>query len=234
MPTEKSPFQSLIILRHINSTATTKVSFQSSALPPPLSTLNTSIMFSSLVRSLVRRRSAVAPIASPLRQFSALSTTDALSPKVEDRESILEVFDDPSVRAELNKLREIESDLKNTLDAETAPIDWEHWAKQITYPHLVDEIKEIYESTPDPDIEHHMEIAKKKVNEIFDPMIAEYEALAKESESGTAELEKKLEEVTFLKNNFRNLSVEEFLEKYPAFRKSIEEDIKNNRWFVDS
>lgn len=191
-------------------------------------------MFTSLGRNFVRHRNTIVPISSPLRRFCVAGSTDALSPNVDDREAILKDFDEPAIRSELNKLREVENDIKSALDSRTTPIDWDSWRKEIAYPDFVDEVKEIYDSVPPLDVEEHKEKARKKVDEVFDPIISQYEALSKEAEAETIELEKKMDEVTFLRDNIQNLSVEEFLEKYPAVRKSLEDDIKNNRWFVDS
>lgn len=191
-------------------------------------------MLASLAHSLVRRHNVIAPISAPLRRICTTTNSNAISANVDDHEAILQDFDEPAIRTELNKLREVETDLKNTLDAKSAPVDWEHWRKEIAYPGLVDEVKEIFDAMPPIDIEEQKEKAEKQVNDVFDPIIAHYETLSKEAEAEVAELEKKLDEVTFLRDNISNLSVQEFLEKYPAVKKALEDDIKNNRWFVDS
>lgn len=141
-------------------------------------------------------------------------------------------FEDPIVRAELNKIREVENDLLQTVSAKTVPIDWSYWAEEIKYPGIVDELKEMHESTPVPDIESEQAKAEEQIESIFNPIIEEFSKLASEAEAETKELEKRAEEVAYLRENIKELSVDEFLEKYPTVKKSIEDDLANNRWFV--
>lgn len=141
-------------------------------------------------------------------------------------------FEDAGVRTQLLKLREMENDLMATVSMNSEPVDWAHWEKTIKSPGLVQELKEIHENLAIPDIAAEKEKLAKNVKEVFDPIIAEFTKLAKESEDETAKLEARAAEVTYLRDNIRDLTVEEFLEKYPTVKASIEDDIANNRWFL--
>lgn len=189
-------------------------------------------MFSSLARHIARNHSRITA-QTTLRHFCAASNAGNVVTTTSEHDAILADFDNAGIRTELNKLRELETDLMSTLDEKTVPIDWDHWKNEISYPNLVEEVKQIYDDIPPVDIDQHLELAKKKVDEVFDPIIAEYEQVAKESEASAAALEKEIEKATFMRDNIKDLSVEEFLEKYPSFKKSVEDDILNNRWFVD-
>lgn len=161
----------------------------------------------------------------------ALSTSIAEHKHFEPSEWFTDV-EDSSVRNELNKIREVENDMLSSFATREAEIDWSHWKSEITYPGLVDELKAMHDSSPVPSIEEEAKKAYKEIENAFVPVLKEFETLSKDVEAETAKLEARLKEVTFLKENLENLTVDEFLEKYPSVKKSIEDDIANNRWFV--
>lgn len=140
-------------------------------------------------------------------------------------------FDEAAIRSHLAKLRDIENDLLSSMSTKEEPLDWDHWNSVIKYPGLVDELKKIHESLPIPDVEEEKKRLVAATEATFAPMIAEFEKLAIEGEAETVELEKRAAEVTYLRDNVGELTVEEFLEKYPGVKASIEDDIANNRWF---
>eukprot|EP00177_Eucheuma_denticulatum_P006356 GFKZ01011587.1.p1 GENE.GFKZ01011587.1~~GFKZ01011587.1.p1 ORF type:complete len:197 (+),score=46.12 GFKZ01011587.1:97-687(+) len=142
-------------------------------------------------------------------------------------------FDEAAIRGHLAKLRDIENELVSSMAAQEESIDWDHWKSVIKYPGLVDELKQIHESMPVPDAEEEKKRLAEAAEATFAPIIAEFEKLAMEGEAETVELEKRAAEVTYLRDNLGELTVEEFLEKYPGVKASIEDDIANNRWFSE-
>lgn len=141
-------------------------------------------------------------------------------------------FTDPAIRSQLLKLREIESELIAKVSTKGEPMDWAHWEKTVKSPGLVQELKKIHETTPIPDVEAEKAILTKNIDEVFDPIIAEFTQLAKDAEEETAKLEARAADVKYLRDNIRELTVEQFLEKYPKVKASIADDIANNRWFI--
>ncbi|CDF39931.1 unnamed protein product [Chondrus crispus] len=141
-------------------------------------------------------------------------------------------FQDPQIRSQLNSLRELEDDAIRMVSADATTINWDEWESSVKYPGLVKELKEIHENAPVPDVTAEKEIFAKKLDELFDPILAEFAKLGKEAEETVVELEQRASEVTFLRDNIDTLTVDEFLEKYPTVKASIEDDIANNRWFV--
>lgn len=141
-------------------------------------------------------------------------------------------FKDPSIRNELNKIREMESDLITTVTTEVTPVDWEYWRSEIKHPGLVDDLKAIYDASPIPDVEAERARLQKSIEAAFNPILAELNQLSKDSEAETMALEKRAEEITYLRDNIKDLTVDEFLAKYPTVKASIEDDIANNRWYL--
>lgn len=143
-------------------------------------------------------------------------------------------FSDPQIRSQLNKLREIENDVISTVSPKMeASLDWSEWESEIKYPGLVKELKAIHDKVPIPDVEAEKAQLAKKLDDIFTPIMAEFAQLAKDAEAETLELEKRASEITYLRDNLNKLTVDEFLEKYPSVKASIEDDIANNRWFIN-
>ncbi|PXF48543.1 ATP synthase subunit d, mitochondrial [Gracilariopsis chorda] len=187
------------------------------------------MIVSSVLRGVLRSR---APILHTARRSYAAATTKENEIQSFDPSQWFPQFSDTAVRSELSKIRDIESELMQALDVKEVPIDWEQWNIQIKYPGLVDELKSLYEATPVPDIAETKKAIDDEIEAVFQPIIEEFSKMAKEAEAETAELEKRCEEITYLRDNIANLTVDEFLDKYPAVKKSIEDDIANNRWFV--
>lgn len=152
-------------------------------------------------------------------------------PRLDPAKLFTEV-DDTSIRTQLAKLREIENDLASQVALKQEPMDWAHWQSNIQFPGLVDELKKIHESIPVPNIEEEKRRIAKETEETFNPIIEEFAKLAKEAEEEMMTLEKRADDVTYLRDNIRELTVDEFLDKYPTVKASIEEDIANNRWLV--
>lgn len=140
--------------------------------------------------------------------------------------------DDAQVRSQLNKLRELEIEITSKLSSKMDAMDWSHWDSVIKYPGLVKELKNVHESMPLPDVKAVQEEFVKKAEDTFNPIIEEFEKLAVESEAEVKELEERAAEVAYMADNLKEMTVEEFLDKYPELRKGIEDDVKNNRWFV--
>lgn len=143
-------------------------------------------------------------------------------------------FSDPQIRSQLNKLRDLENDIISTVSPKMdTSLDWSEWESEIKYPGLVKELKAIHDKVPIPDVDEEKAQLSKKLDDIFNPIMAEFAQLAKEAEAETLQLEERANEVTYLRDNLNKLSVDEFLEKYPSVKASIEDDIANNRWFVN-
>jgi hypothetical protein len=139
---------------------------------------------------------------------------------------------DPSVRAELGRLRAIEDEVIASVSQDVPTIDWDEWRKEIRYPGLVDELKRIHDSIQVPDVEKERENLVASMREAFEPILENFKKLALEAEESSRHLEKRLEEVNYLHDNIADIPLDEFLEKYPKVKEQIEDDVKNNRWFV--
>lgn len=152
-------------------------------------------------------------------------------PRLNPAEFFKEI-DDNAVRAQLSKLREVENDIASQMRIEEEPLDWAHWQSSVQFPGLVDELKKIRESIKMPDIEEEMRVHEKKLEDTFGQIIVEFERMAEDAEEEMVALEKRAANITYLRDNVRDLTVDEFLEKYPTVKASIEDDIANNRWLV--
>lgn len=170
----------------------------------------------------------LAPIATGARRLatSTSPTTELLDPSTWTQN-----FDMDAARVELQKIRDIENDLKASMDIKTTPIDWEHWQSEISYPGLVDELKAALETVPVPNVEEEFAKISKEIDSTFDPIIAQCDSLANEAASETAELEARISEIKYMSDNIEEMPIDEFLERNPGFKKAIEEDIENHRWF---
>jgi hypothetical protein len=140
--------------------------------------------------------------------------------------------EDKKLRADLQRIKALEDEAIAAVTQDTPDVDWDAWRAQIRYPGLVDELKVAYDAIPVPNVEAERERLTKAVEDKFNPLLQKIKMLALDSEASSKHLEKRLEEVTYLHDNIENLTVDEFLEKYPAVKASIEDDIKNDRWFV--
>lgn len=187
------------------------------------------MIVSSVARGVLGARAPFLHIAR--RSFAAAAATENEIQSFDPNQWFPQ-FSDSAVRSELSKIRDIESELMQALEVKEIPIDWDHWNTQIKYPGLVDELKSLYENTPVPDVTETRKAIDEQIDSVFQPIIDGFSKMAKEAEEETARLEKRCEEVTYLRDNLTELTVDEFLDKYPAVKKSIEDDIANNRWFV--
>ncbi len=140
---------------------------------------------------------------------------------------------DPSGRAEIGKIREIEDEMLNTVSVESEPIDWAAWKKEIRHPTIVDELKVLHDETPIDSGEAEKTRMQKVVEETFNPMLEELEKLTAEAEAEAVEYEKRAAEVQYMHDNVATMTVDEFLEKYPTVKQSIEKDIQEGKWFLD-
>lgn len=140
---------------------------------------------------------------------------------------------DAAGRAELGKIRDIEDELVATVSTEHEPIDWEQWSKEIKHPGIVDELKVMHDGTPQMDTETERKRMQKVVEDTFNPMLDELSKLAAESEAEAKEYEQKAGEMDYLHDNISSMSIDEFLEKYPTVKESIEKDIENGKWFTE-
>lgn len=192
-------------------------------------------MLSTAAR-LVRTRGAT--FAPALRTSATLSAkksdapSDLASLKRFEPSEWFPEFTNPAIRGELNKLRDLEAELIATVDVKVAPIDWDAWEKQIRHPTLLKELKEIYATMPLPDVEAETAAMHAKIEETFKPIMSNLAEMAKKTEKEVEELEKRLGEVTFLEDNLKEMPIDEFLDRYPSVKKSIANDIENNKWFV--
>lgn len=141
--------------------------------------------------------------------------------------------EDPHARAELNKLRNIEEELMSGLaTTETKEIDWSYWEKEIKYPGLVQAMKEQYENTNVPDFQGALKQQQEMIHETFDPVIKEMKEFGERLDKDIEVYEKRLKEVSSMADNLDKLTVDEWLEQNPECKKEIEDDVKNNRWFL--
>lgn len=138
---------------------------------------------------------------------------------------------DNAARAELGKIRDIEEELMATASVEPEPIDWAHWRKEIKHPDIVDELKVIHEDTPPASADAEMARMQKVIEDTFNPMLVELQKAAAEAEAEAAEYEKQAEEMSYLHDNIADLTVDEFLEKFPTVKASIEKDLEQGKWF---
>lgn len=192
-------------------------------------------MLAAVARSAARAPRRLSPIGKTLRKAST-AASNQMTTEMEhlEPEKYFAEMDDANVKSHMNKLRNAENDLLTAINAKAAPLDWDAWKKDIKYPGLVDELKQIYDDIPVPDIKAEQEKARQHVDNIFDPIIKDYEQVAEEAEKDTVELEKEVQEYTQVRDNIRNISLEDFLKKYPSVTKDIEQDVENNRWYVDT
>lgn len=177
---------------------------------------------------LLASRAPARGSATTLRALSTSLSAEAGSPA-----ELIETMDEAEVRTELSKLRDSENELMSALKRDPVEIDWAHWKSQIAYPGLVDDLQKEYETEVESDIEADIEGAEKEINSLFDPIIAQYDKMATEAEQDTIEIEKQLADVTFIRDNIKDLSLEEFFNKYPKIKENIEKDIIENKWFVE-
>lgn len=140
-------------------------------------------------------------------------------------------YADASARSELGKIRDIEDEMIATLTAEAEPIDWAHWRKEIKHPTIVDELKVLHNETPAANTDDERARMEKVIEDTFNPMLQELRNAASEAEAEAAEYEKQAEEISYLHDNIADLSVDEFLEKYPTVKASIEKDLQEGKWF---
>lgn len=197
-----------------------------------------------MLAPLARRIAVARPVATALqsRPFGASSPNNS-EPNAAHRDLAefkrvngAELFSDlldPAGRAEIGKIRDIEDEMLNTVSAESEPIDWAAWKKEIQHPTIVDELKVMHDETPVVTGEAEKTRMQKVVEETFNPMLAELEKLTAEAEAEAAEYEKRAEEVAYLHDNINSLTVDEFLEKYPTVKQSIEKDIQEGKWFLE-
>lgn len=171
-------------------------------------------------------------IAPRFLSATAVSGSDNSSIEQFDPSKWFPEVKDLSIRAELNKIREHESEILSLLDQQSDPIDWDKWAQEISYPGLIDEMKKAYDAIPIPNFEEQAKESEAQIEQTFEPIIKKFEQIAKEKEEEIANLEKRIDETTFLRDNIENLTIDEFLEKYPTVKESIEKDIRENKWFV--
>ncbi|CAN8066469.1 unnamed protein product [Agarophyton chilense] len=182
-----------------------------------------------LARGALRARPC---ITHNVRRSLAAAVTSENEMEQFDPTKLFQEFSDSSVRSELSKIRDVEAELLQAISVKDAPIEWEQWKKEINYPGLVDELKSAYEAVPAPDVEDARKKADEQVTATFKPIIEELSALAQEAEAEAEELEKQCEEIAFLKDNFSEMPIDDFLEKFPTVKKSLEDDISNNKWFL--
>eukprot|EP00171_Calliarthron_tuberculosum_P011167 IDg11167t1 len=138
---------------------------------------------------------------------------------------------DSTSRAELGKIRDIEEELMATVSAEPEPIDWAHWRKEIKHPDIVDELKVIHENTPPANSDAEKARMQKVIEDTFNPMLIELQKATTEAEAEAIEYEKQAEEMSYLHDNISDLTVDEFLEKFPTLKASIEKDLDQGKWF---
>lgn len=201
-----------------------------------------------LTRSVLRAAQRAAPVsrsAPPLARALATNvSTSLVAPEKAAKEVSVgeyERFDPskwlsaesaPQVRAELARIRQAEDEAIDAVTGEVPDIDWGMWKKSIAYPGLVDELKAAYESVPVPNFDKERERMQAEVNAAFEPLLAKLAKHAKDAEASSKEFKIRLEEISHLEKNLADMPIDDFLEKYPAVRKSIEDDVKNNKWFV--
>jgi ATP synthase D chain, mitochondrial (ATP5H) len=138
----------------------------------------------------------------------------------------------PQVRAELARIRQAEDDAIAAVTEDVPEIDWDVWRKEISYPGLVDELKAAHDSVKVPSVEEERLRLQAEVTAAFEPLLAKLKQHAIDAENNSTKYKRRLEEITYLHDNVASMPIDEFLEKYPAVKKSIEDDIKNNKWFV--
>lgn len=146
---------------------------------------------------------------------------------------LLKDFDDPGIRSELNQIHEAENELLQAVSVKADPIDWSHWNDQIKYPGLVDDMKEAFDAYPVPDMEEEKKKMIEKIDVVFKPIIDSFSSAIEASEAETKVLEERVEELKFLRDNLDELPLEEYLKRYPGIKKSLEEQIANNKWFLN-
>lgn len=199
---------------------------------------STTTMLASIARQLTRTPRRLLPIAATHARnlTSAVATNDAPASGVQvlEPEKYFSEFDDSSLRLEMKKLRDSENEAIKAYNVKVVPVDWDHWRSEITYPGLVDELKEIYDSAPMPDYEEEQVKARNHVIKVFDPIIEHYEKVAEQSKIDAIEIDKQLKECAEVRDNIKTLSVEDFLKKFPSIKKSVQDDVANNRWYVDT
>lgn len=189
--------------------------------------------FPAMIRTLTRGHYHLNRCNLSVRHLSGAIPGAEKSIDVVAPEQFLSDLDDASVRSELGKLRQTESELMSQIEASPVSIDWDHWKDTIRYPGLVDEVKQIFDEIKTPDLEEEKKEADAHIESVFNPIIEHYDQLVKEAEEETQRIKKELEETEFIRDNIETLSAEEFLKKHPSMKKSIEDDIANNKWFVE-
>lgn len=203
-----------------------------------------------MLAPLARRIVLARPVATAFqtRPFSASTpNNDTAVVKVDNSAPTMDLSDykrpnptdmfadvaDSAARVELSKIRDLEDEMVSSVSAEVEPIEWDQWRKDIRYPGLVDELKVLHDATPVPDVEAEKQRLQKIVEDTFNPMLVDLQQMAQDAEVEAQEFEKQADEMNYLHDNLREMSVDEFLEKYPSVKESIEKDIEGNRWFTE-
>lgn len=190
-------------------------------------------MLSLTARRLIRNPRYLPTGALYARQSSTNVAVDESAIDAIGPDQLAKEFDDSKIRSELAKLRQTEAELMAQLDKPSVSIDWDKFSENIKFPGLIDELKQIYESTEPPNVDEEKAKAAAQIESVFNPIIEQYDTLAKEAEEDTLKLEKEMEEINFMRDNIKDMPIDEFLKKYPSVKKSVEDDIANNKWFVD-
>lgn len=139
---------------------------------------------------------------------------------------------DPAIRSELLRIRQAEDETIGALTKEVPEIDWEHWEETIDAPGLVAKLRKAYDEVPVPDMEEERQRLHKEIHDAFEPLLAKIKQHALDAEAQEKVYRKRLEEVSYLHDNINDIPLDEFLAKYPAVKKKLEDDIIENKWFV--
>ncbi len=139
---------------------------------------------------------------------------------------------DQTVKSDLARIRAAEDEAVASVSGSVPEIDWGAWKEEIAYPGIVDEMKAVHDSIPVPDFSAERDRLQALVREEFEPMLAAIEQAAADSEANSKQYEGRLVEMTALDKGLKDITMEEYLEKYPEVKKSIADDMAAHKWLV--
>mmetsp|Transcript_11699 Transcript_11699/g.31523 ORF Transcript_11699/g.31523 Transcript_11699/m.31523 type:complete len:157 (+) Transcript_11699:1-471(+) len=128
-------------------------------------------------------------------------------------------------------MRERVIDVEQNMKNETVEIDWEEWREKLGP--FADTLRASFDEIPKPKYEELKALDMQEVEKIFKPIMEEAEKVCEEADLALVEIDKTQQDIYWVQDNLDTMTVEEFLDKFPDVRDKIDEEIRNNEWYID-
>mmetsp|Transcript_11697 Transcript_11697/g.31517 ORF Transcript_11697/g.31517 Transcript_11697/m.31517 type:complete len:157 (+) Transcript_11697:1-471(+) len=128
-------------------------------------------------------------------------------------------------------MRERVIDVEQNMKNETVEIDWEEWREKLGS--FADTLRASFDEIPKPKYEELKALDMQEVEKIFKPIMEEAEKVCEEADLALVEIDKTQQDIYWVQDNLDTMTVEEFLDKFPDVRDKIDEEIRNNEWYID-